>query len=289
MPCVTVLRGACEVAIANGEFAAKGRPDCGRGSLGFAHRKCSPDGMQCCGLRPGRCPGVAAIFPKGFAIGIPWAWWWSGELVRMRPLNSGDARPAVLRIGWRVRLHAAGAPLAHRGFRLHFTARLLSWTGSAVAPLALGDGVVEPRLRARRGAGRRIAGVRCGPGVAAATDGRGVRAAGGFFAPAADGAVAEVVSAGQRHTANALLKFGQNTGKAASPALGGVLDAAAGRRGRSAGTRSPSLRRRSCSRGPGHCPVPRGPGRAWPSTTYARAGTRCAVDGGWVCWCARPR
>ncbi|MFK0110907.1 MFS transporter [Streptomyces sp. NPDC091217] len=174
-------------------------------------------------------------------------------------------------IGWRARLGVAGAPLAHRGFRLHFTARLLSWTGSAVAPLALAfaalgmgggpralgvvlaagvvpqlallpvGGVVADRLdRARvmvwsnlacalaealavvllvRGAARvwELA-------VMAAVCG----AAGAFFAPAADGAVAEVVPAGQRHTANALLKFGQNTGKMASPALGGALITAAG-------------------------------------------------------------
>ncbi|MFF7473564.1 MFS transporter [Streptomyces sp. NPDC008092] len=189
----------------------------------------------------------------------------------MRSLNSGDARPVVLRIGWRVRLRAAGAPLAHRGFRLHFTARLLSWTGSAVAPLALAfaalgvgggpralgvvlaagvvpqlallpvGGVVADRLDRARvmvwsnlacALAEALAVVLLVSGAAQvwqlAVMAGVCGAAGAFFAPAADGAVAEVVPAGQRHTANALLKFGQNTGKVASPALGGVLVAAAG-------------------------------------------------------------
>ncbi|MFG2963312.1 MFS transporter [Streptomyces sp. NPDC048288] len=172
----------------------------------------------------------------------------------MWPLNSG-----------------AGALLGHRGFRLHFTARLLSWTGSAVAPLALAFAVLGV------GGGPRALGVVLAAGVVAqlallpvggvvcdrvdrsrvvvwsnlacalaeavavvllvsgaarvwhlAVSAGVCGAAGAFFAPAADGAVAEAVPAGQRHTANALLKFGQNTGKAASPALGGVLIAAAG-------------------------------------------------------------
>ncbi|MFF3378623.1 MFS transporter [Streptomyces sp. NPDC002680] len=177
----------------------------------------------------------------------------------------------VLRIGWRVRLAGACAPLAHRRFRLHFAARLLSWTGSAVAPLALAFAALQigggPRalgLVLAAGVVPQIAALPVGGVVADRLDRARVMvwsnlvcafaevaavvllvsgaarvwqlavmagvcgAAGAFFAPAADGAVAEVVPAGQWHTANALLKFGQNTGKAASPALGGVLIAAAG-------------------------------------------------------------
>ncbi|WP_217560389.1 MFS transporter [Streptomyces sp. GbtcB6] len=188
----------------------------------------------------------------------------------MRSPDSAEAR-AVLRGGWRARLTGAGAPLAHRGFRLHLAARLLSWTGSAVAPLALafaalhlGGGPRALGLVLAAGVVPQLAALPVGGVVADRLDRARVMvwsnlacafaeaaavvllvsgaarvwqlavmagvcgAAGAFFAPAADGAVAEVVPAGQWHTANALLKFGQNTGKAASPALGGVLIAAAG-------------------------------------------------------------
>lgn len=47
------------------------------------------------------------------------------------------------RIGWAARVREAGAPLALRPYRLHFTARLLSWTGSAVSPIALAFAVLR--------------------------------------------------------------------------------------------------------------------------------------------------
>ncbi|WP_432816242.1 MFS transporter [Streptomyces vilmorinianum] len=56
---------------------------------------------------------------------------------------------AVPRIGWRARVRAAAVPLTVPAYRLHFTARLLSWTGSAVAPIGLAFAV----LHIERGAG----------------------------------------------------------------------------------------------------------------------------------------
>ncbi|MDO0939248.1 MFS transporter [Streptomyces sp. DG2A-72] len=47
------------------------------------------------------------------------------------------------RIGWAARVREAGAPLAVRPYRLHFTARVLSWTGSAVSPIALAFAVLH--------------------------------------------------------------------------------------------------------------------------------------------------
>ncbi|WP_274565088.1 MFS transporter [Streptomyces spiramyceticus] len=47
------------------------------------------------------------------------------------------------RIPLRTRLREAGAPLAVRSFRLHFTARMLSWTGSAVAPIGMAFAVLH--------------------------------------------------------------------------------------------------------------------------------------------------
>ncbi|WP_328868692.1 MFS transporter [Streptomyces sp. NBC_00287] len=47
------------------------------------------------------------------------------------------------RIGWAARIREAGAPLAIRPYRLHFTARVLSWTGSAVSPIALAFAVLH--------------------------------------------------------------------------------------------------------------------------------------------------
>ncbi|MFE1558369.1 MFS transporter [Streptomyces sp. NPDC058734] len=49
----------------------------------------------------------------------------------------------MLQIGWAARVREAGAPLAIRPYRLHFTARLLSWTGSAVAPIGLAFAVLD--------------------------------------------------------------------------------------------------------------------------------------------------
>jgi MFS family permease len=188
----------------------------------------------------------------------------------VRPLNS-TGTGVVLRIGWRARFKEIGAPLAHRAYRLHFTARLLSWTGSAVAPIGLAFAALHigggPRaLGAVLAAGvtPQIALLLVGGVVADRFDRARVMvwsnlvcalaetvavallwsgaarawhlvvmvgacgAAGAFFAPAADGVVVEVVPAEQRHTANALLKIGQNMGKVVSPALGGFVVAAAG-------------------------------------------------------------
>lgn len=54
----------------------------------------------------------------------------------------GSSSP-VPRIRLRTRLREAGAPLAVRAFRLHFTARMLSWTGSAVAPIGMAFAVLH--------------------------------------------------------------------------------------------------------------------------------------------------
>jgi len=57
------------------------------------------------------------------------------------PGRSGSPT-AVPRIGLGTRLRAACAPLAVRPYRIHFSARLLSWTGSAVAPIGLAFAVL---------------------------------------------------------------------------------------------------------------------------------------------------
>ncbi|TLQ38881.1 MFS transporter [Streptomyces marianii] len=46
-------------------------------------------------------------------------------------------------MGWAARVREAGAPLTIRPYRLHFTARVLSWTGSAVSPIALAFAVLH--------------------------------------------------------------------------------------------------------------------------------------------------
>ena len=71
-------------------------------------------------------------------------------------------------------------------------------------------------MRSRGGSA--VAGLGHGPGLSAVCG-----AAGAFFALAAGGVVAEVVPAGLRHAADALLKTGQDTVKVAGSALGGVL------------------------------------------------------------------
>lgn len=60
------------------------------------------------------------------------AWW---------PVRSSSS--PMPRIPLRTRLREAGAPLAVRAFRLHFTARMLSWTGSAVAPIGMAFAVLH--------------------------------------------------------------------------------------------------------------------------------------------------
>ncbi|MGW3200073.1 MFS transporter [Streptomyces sp. NPDC001118] len=47
------------------------------------------------------------------------------------------------RVGLRVRLREAGAPLSVAPFRLHFAARVVSWAGSAVSPLAMAFAVLH--------------------------------------------------------------------------------------------------------------------------------------------------
>lgn len=63
----------------------------------------------------------------------------------MRKARLHDRNPAgpVPRISWAARVREAGAPLAIRPYRLHFAARLLSWTGSAVAPIGLAFAVLK--------------------------------------------------------------------------------------------------------------------------------------------------
>ena len=63
--------------------------------------------------------------------------------MRKARLRDRQAAGAVPRIGWRARVREAGAPLAIRAYRLHFTARVLSWTGSAVSPIALAFAVLH--------------------------------------------------------------------------------------------------------------------------------------------------
>lgn len=168
-------------------------------------------------------------------------------------------------------MREAGAPLAIRPYRLHITARMLSWTGSAVSPIGLAfevlkigggatalglvlaasvapqillllvGGVVADRLS--RSLVMVWSNVVCAvaEGVAVAMIWTGAiqvwhlvgmsaacGAAAAFFTPASSGVVVEVVPAELRHSANALLKIGQNTVKVAGPALGGVLVAAMG-------------------------------------------------------------
>lgn len=170
-----------------------------------------------------------------------------------------------------IRLRDAVAPLGVRQFRLHFAARLLSWTGSAVAPIALafatlhlGGGARSLGLVLAAGMGPQIVLLLVGGVVAdrwsrarvmvwtnvvsAVAEGLAALllwfgsatvwhlvvmsavcgAASAFFTPAAAGVVVEVVPKPWRHSANALLKIGQNTVKVAGPALGGVLVAAVG-------------------------------------------------------------
>ncbi|MFJ8803030.1 MFS transporter [Streptomyces sp. NPDC102487] len=67
---------------------------------------------------------------------------WSWILRKARPHDRTSAGP-VPRISWAARFREAGAPLAIRPYRLHFTARLLSWTGSAVAPIGLAFAVLQ--------------------------------------------------------------------------------------------------------------------------------------------------
>ncbi|MEU1073182.1 MULTISPECIES: MFS transporter [unclassified Streptomyces] len=170
-----------------------------------------------------------------------------------------------------ARLRDAVAPLGVRQFRLHFAARLLSWTGSAVAPIGLafatlhlGGGAGSLGFVLAAGMGPQIVLLLVGGVVAdrwsrarvmvwtnvvsAAAEGLAALllwfgsatvwhlvvmsaacgAASAFFTPATVGVVVEVVPKPWRHSANALLKIGQNTVKVAGPALGGVLVSAVG-------------------------------------------------------------
>ena len=77
-----------------------------------------------------------AALPPGFRV------LWELDLRNTR-LQGRKATEAVPRVGWAARVREAGAPLAIRPYRFHFTARLLSWTGSAVSPIALAFAVLR--------------------------------------------------------------------------------------------------------------------------------------------------
>ncbi|MGW8700184.1 MFS transporter [Streptomyces eurythermus] len=64
-------------------------------------------------------------------------------ILRKARLHDRNSAGPVPRISWAARVREAGAPLAIRPYRLHFTARLLSWTGSAVAPIGLAFAVLR--------------------------------------------------------------------------------------------------------------------------------------------------
>ncbi|WP_344072948.1 MFS transporter [Streptomyces crystallinus] len=214
--------------------------------------------------------------------------------------------------------------LGHRGFRLHLLGCLLSWTGSAVAPLALafaalaidGDPTalgavlavgVLPQIallpvggviadRHARGRVMVWSNLVCALAEAAAAGliwSGTVRtwqlalmagvcgAASAFFTPAAEGNVVQVVPAGQRHTANALLKFGQNVGKMSSPALGGALVGAAGPAwalGWDAITFAVSALLFARI---GATPLVTRPGAVVPTAVWLRAGLRAELSQGW--------
>ncbi|MER6443989.1 MFS transporter [Streptomyces venezuelae] len=55
----------------------------------------------------------------------------------MRGAGRQGQPDVVPRIGWKARARQAAVPLSIRPYRLHFCARMLSWTGSAVAPIGL--------------------------------------------------------------------------------------------------------------------------------------------------------
>lgn len=63
--------------------------------------------------------------------------------MRRARLLDREVTGTVPRIGWAARVREAGAPLAVRPYRMHFTARLLSWTGSAVSPIGLAFAVLH--------------------------------------------------------------------------------------------------------------------------------------------------
>lgn len=54
-----------------------------------------------------------------------------------------NASSAVPRISWTVRVREASAPLRVRPYRLHFFARMLSWTGSSVSTIGLAFAVLH--------------------------------------------------------------------------------------------------------------------------------------------------
>ncbi|MFZ3595056.1 MFS transporter [Streptomyces sp. BH104] len=63
--------------------------------------------------------------------------------MRMPGRRTADSSNPIPRIPLKARLRAACAPLAVRPFRLHYAARLCSWTGSAVAPIGLAFAVLH--------------------------------------------------------------------------------------------------------------------------------------------------
>lgn len=62
-------------------------------------------------------------------------------MCKVSPRSDSSSAP-VPRVGWSARLRASGAPLAIRSYRLHFAARMLSWTGSAVSSIGLAFAVL---------------------------------------------------------------------------------------------------------------------------------------------------
>lgn len=61
----------------------------------------------------------------------------------VRLLGRRDESEAIPRIGWAARVREAAVPLTVQPYRLHFMARLLSWMGSAVAPIGLAFAVLH--------------------------------------------------------------------------------------------------------------------------------------------------
>ncbi|SEM69755.1 MFS transporter [Streptacidiphilus jiangxiensis] len=178
---------------------------------------------------------------------------------------------AAARLGLRVRLREAAAPLAVPAYRLHFSARTLSSAGAAVSPIGLAfaalriggtasslgwilaagmlpqiafqlvGGVVADRWsRARVMVWTNLVPAVAETGAAVLLWSGQARvwqlvvmsavcgSAAAFFGPAAAGVLTEVVPAELRHSANALLRMGQNLVKVAGPALGGAVVALAG-------------------------------------------------------------
>lgn len=184
---------------------------------------------------------------------------------------AADRKGRGPRLGARVRLREAGAPLAVPAYRLHFTARVLSAAGTAVSPIGLAFAVLSiggsaanlgwllaagmlPQISFlliggvvadRWSRSRVLVWTNVVPALAEMTAAAllwsgtarvwhlvvmsavcGTATA--FNTPAASGVLTEVAPPELRHSANALLRLGQNTVKVGGPALGGAVVALAG-------------------------------------------------------------